>query len=52
MFIFARHRGLQAASVLVVSDVLTENGWKPHFHRLGDKLESVASSLIRASRSN
>jgi uridine phosphorylase len=52
MFIFARHRGLRAASVLVVSDVLTEEAWKPHFHHLGDKLESVASVLIRASRSN
>jgi len=50
MFIFARHRGLRAASVLVVSDVLREKGWKPHFHRLGDTLATVTSVLIRASR--
>jgi uridine phosphorylase len=50
LYIFARHRGLQAASVFVVSDVLTDKKWKLHFHAIGDKLESVASAILRASR--
>jgi uridine phosphorylase len=50
LFIFARHRRLRAASVLVISDVLTDQAWRPHFHHVGDRLDSVASALIRASR--
>ncbi|MGP8072619.1 MAG: nucleoside phosphorylase [Thermoplasmata archaeon] len=50
LFILGRHRGLHVASVLVVSDVLTDKEWLPHFHRVGDKLEAVALALIRASR--
>ncbi|HLY77717.1 MAG TPA: nucleoside phosphorylase [Thermoplasmata archaeon] len=50
LFIFARHRGLRAASVFVVSDVLTEERWEPHFHRMGGTLEKVATAILRASR--
>jgi uridine phosphorylase len=50
LFIFARHRNLRAATVFVISDVLTERRWRPHFHRVGEKLELVASALVRASK--
>jgi uridine phosphorylase len=49
LFIFARHRGVRAASVFVVSDVLTEVGWEPQFHRVAAKLERVAAAILMAS---
>lgn len=52
LFIFARHRGLRAASVLVVSDLLTDRGWSQHFHRVGERLESVAAALVAGARAS
>jgi uridine phosphorylase len=52
LFIFARHRNVRAASVLIVSDVLRESGWNPQFHRVAARLESVASTLLRAARAS
>jgi uridine phosphorylase len=49
MFIFGRTRRVRTASVFVISDVLTDEGWEPHFHRVGDRLEKVAVAILKAS---
>ena len=49
LFIFGRHRGVHTASVFVISDVLSEVGWTPHFHRVGGMLEKVAATILAAS---
>jgi uridine phosphorylase len=48
MYIFGRSRHVRAASVFVISDVLREERWEPHFHRVGGRLEEVAGVLLRA----
>ncbi len=47
LFVFARSRRVRAASVFVISDVLTERSWHPHFHRQRERLEAVAAALLR-----
>jgi uridine phosphorylase len=49
LFIFARHRGVHAASVFVISDLLSDEHWEPHYHRAGPSLERVASAILAAS---
>jgi uridine phosphorylase len=48
LYIFGRARRARTASVFVISDVLTEKRWEPHFHRVADRLEEVAGTILRA----
>ena len=48
LFVFARFRRVRAASVFVISDVLTERGWDPHFHAVGRRQVEVAGAVLRA----
>jgi len=48
LFVFARARRVRAASVFVISDVLEESGWKPHFHRMRPRLAEITRALLRA----
>ncbi|MGA9839515.1 MAG: nucleoside phosphorylase [Thermoplasmata archaeon] len=50
LFVLGRHRRVRTASVFVISDVLDERGWTPHFHRVRDELEEVAAVLLDGSR--
>ncbi len=49
MFLFGRVRRARVASVLVVSDRLTERGWDPRFHEASDRLDAVAAAVLAAS---
>lgn len=49
LFVFAKVRHVAAATAFVVSDRLTEGGWDPHFHPVGDRLFEVAATILDAS---
>jgi uridine phosphorylase len=49
MFVFGRHRRVRVAFVFVISDVLRERGWTPHFHQVGGMLDRVATALLTGS---
>ena len=48
IYIFGRARRVRTASVFIISDLLTEKKWDPHFHRFGGRLEEVGSAVLRA----
>jgi uridine phosphorylase len=47
IFLFGRSRRVRTASVFVISDRLTEQGWHPHFHRQRERLAEVAELVLR-----
>ena len=48
MFLFGRGRRVRVASVFVVSDRLTDDGWDLHFDKVPDWLETVGSAVVRS----
>ena len=52
IFAIAKHRGVDAGSIQIVSDVVTEKGWTVAFHReivdkrRGEVLAAVLHSLM------
>ena len=57
LFTIARVRGLEAAALFVISDVLDERGWEPRFHdsrrplraALGIAAETLAGTRVRSA---
>lgn len=50
LFTVARYRGCRAAALFVVSDVLSDRGWRPKFVRSRNRLEDVLDLGVAAMR--
>ncbi len=48
LFTIAKYRGVQAASLFAISDLLTGEEWQPHMHTTKAPLESLVQLAIQA----